>query len=295
MSSNGFIVNLTHDIDFIRKTYQYITHDLRWFNLFNVRHAFRSEEPYWTFENMMKVEEKAGVRSTFFFLEESIPWNFFRINKWNLTFGKYKFSDPAVKKLIKTLKDHGWEVALHGSFNSYRNEELLKQEKLHLEDALGDKVYGVRQHFLNLDIPLTWKLQREAGFVYDSSLGRRHDIGFYQNHYVPLEHKKSGMLIIPITIMDTYIRSKVKGEPSKVWKLILEIIDEAEMNGAVLSILWHNNYFNENEYPGYGKLYNRIIWECKNRGAEFLTSLEIYKRFSSEILPETETYINQSF
>ncbi len=285
----SLIVNLTHDIDFIQKTYQYITHDLLKLRIANLARVFNKQEPFWTFDKIMRIEDKAGCRSTFFFLEESIPWNPFRVNRWNLTMGKYKFSNPKVSALLRVLHSDGWEIALHGSFKSYRSKELLGREKENLEASLGGAIYGVRQHFLNVDIPYTWKIQREAGFLYDASLGRRGSIGFHQNHYHPLEHKSSGMVLIPLTIMDSYLKHFTKGDLSKAWPAVLKIIDEAEANNGVLSILWHNNFFNENEQPGFGKLYNRIIWECRNRGAEFLTSLEVCNRFRSDSITAAVT------
>jgi hypothetical protein len=281
MTDAGFIVNLTHDIDFVKKTYQYFTHDLAKFRITNLFDFFSRQDPFWTFETIMEIEANANCRSTFFFLEESLPWRPLPVKNWNLTLGKYRFSSPRIREIIKKLDRGGWEIALHGSYNSYKNKELLSEEKNKLEAVLGKEVQGIRQHFLNLEIPLTWQIHKELGFKYDSSLGRRHEVGFIDDHYTPFRNPETGMVIIPLTLMDTYLAYKLNGDLYGAWKRILKVINEAEENKAVLTVLWHNNFFNEREHPGFSNLYKKLIWECKNRGAKFYTSHEIYELFSS--------------
>ena len=45
--------------------------------------------------------------------------------------------------------------------------------------------------------------------------------------------------------------------------------------GALLTVLWHNNRFNENEYPGQARVYEKIIEESMKRGAWVATGKDI--------------------
>lgn len=264
----NFTVCLTHDVDRVTKSYHYITHDLINLRLTNIKTIFLKEQPYWCFDEIMKIEDKYGVRSTFFFLQESMPFKFYSPKNWKISLGKYKFFDPNISTIIKRLDSNGWEIGLHGSYNSYNDLELLKKEKNSLENVLGKSVIGIRQHYLNLDIPYTWKLQKKAGFLYDSSFGVKNNVGFPKGKYFPFIDSESGMLIIPLTVMDGYL-FKISNSIDHAWKICLRIIDEAEKNRAVLTILWHQRVFNEREFPGYSFIYKKIIQECKRRNAEF--------------------------
>ena len=66
-----FVVCLTHDVDRIRKSYQYITHFIKTGKLYHIASLFSKKNPYWKFNKIMEIEERYEVRSTFFFLNES--------------------------------------------------------------------------------------------------------------------------------------------------------------------------------------------------------------------------------
>lgn len=271
---NNFKVCLTHDVDRVKKSYQYISHDLIKLNISNMKSIFIKENPYWCFDKIMKIEDKYNVRSTFFFLQESLPFRFYSPKNWEISLGKYKFSYPNVSNIIKSLDYNGWEIELHGSYNSYIDFELLSREKEILEMVLAKPIIGIRQHYLNLDIPYTWKLQKEAGFLYDSSFGLKNNVGFPKGKYFPFVDDESGMFIIPLTLMDGYL-FQISDSIEDAWKICLKIIDEAEKNNAVLTVLWHQRVFNEKEFPGYMYIYEKILQECKTRGAKFKLCMDL--------------------
>ena len=87
-----------------------------------------------------------------------------------------------LKILFYGLDKNGWEVGLHGSYNSFNNYALMKSEKQFLENILNHKVIGIRQHHLQIG-EKTWEIQKECGFKYDSSLGFNEKIGFKNKQY----------------------------------------------------------------------------------------------------------------
>jgi len=271
-----FRVSLTHDVDRVFKTFQYITHDVRRRRWRNLRTLFSGESPYWGFDRLRRIEERHGVRSTFFFLEESRPVRWTSPTSWKLGLGRYRFSHPRVRGVIQELDRDGWDIGLHGSYDSYRSLDLLRREKESLESVLDHPVVGIRQHYLNLDVPGTWLLQREAGFLYDASYGRKEDIGYPNGAYQPFVNAQSGMVVIPLALMECYLFARAGHEVENAWRLSLRIIDEAEARGALFTILWHQRMFNEEEFPGYATVYERIIEECRARGARFVTCQEIH-------------------
>lgn len=274
-----FTVCLTHDVDRVYKTYQYLTHDLRDLAFTRLRTLLSGEQPYWTFDKIMRMEDDAGVRSTFFFLEESIRADW-RPSSWPLAFGRYRFSDRRVARLIRSLDAHGWEVGLHGSYRSYKDLELLKAEKAGLERELGRPVVGVRQHHLNLEVPLTWELQRNAGLLYDASFGKRGGgVGYRDGRKSCFVDPSSGMFVIPLTIMDTYLFQMTGHDVNEAWRITRALVDEAEQDDAILTVLWHSQKYYDEEFPGFTEVYRRLLRECRSRGARFRTCCQVYEEF----------------
>jgi peptidoglycan/xylan/chitin deacetylase (PgdA/CDA1 family) len=274
---SGFRICLTHDVDRVYKTYQYLTHDLRRGRIRNLGTLFTGDAPYWCIDDLMRLEDRYGVRSTFFMLEESIRPEWLRPSSYKLAFGRYRFTDRKVARAIRALDADGWEVGLHGSYLSYRSLELLRLEKASLEAVVGHEVVGIRQHYLNLDVPETWRLQQLAGFQYDASYGKLGDIGYLDENCDVFQDAATGMHVIPLALMECYLFARAAHDVARAWELTLQLMDEAEARGALLVVLWHQRMFNEREFPGYREVYERIIREGQARGALFVTCEQAFR------------------
>ncbi len=263
----SYFLCLSHDVDRVYKTYQVLYYsakaitrgDLGGF-AYHLSSTLK-DNPYWNFEKIMDIEEDLGVKSTFFFLNESIPFNPVQFSNWKLSLGRYSWDDPRVSKMIRDLDSGGWEIGLHGSYNSYRDASLLSTEKSKLEEIIGHEVKGVRQHYLNLTDE-TWIIQRNLGLLYDSTLGSTVDIGFPEGRYHPFKPFKDEFVVVPLVIMDSCLMSKKN--PREEYRRILDV---AEERSAFVTINWHQRVFNEKEFPGYSEVYKEIIQESLQRGA----------------------------
>jgi hypothetical protein len=260
---------LSHDIDRTRKTYQFFSRPLKALirgdmqSVKRLMETFFKKGNYWTFDEITKIEKHFGIRSTFFFLNESINFNLFRPGTFILAFGRYNILDPKIVDQIRWLDENGWEIGVHGSFNSFNNIGLLKQEKGILEQIVGHPVIGIRQHHLNLSSE-TWELQNSAGFRYDSSFGSNESNGFFEGKFKPFKPLDNDFTVFPQVLMD-----KCFMESKNRWDDLENYIDICEKQGAILVINFHNHSFNDKEFPGYSKAYVRIIERCLERGVVF--------------------------
>lgn len=279
--ATGLSVCLSHDVDRVTKTFQYATHFLRHLAHGDLRAAsyqvrsLAQRGHYWMFERVMEVEEALGVRSTFFFLNETYPFRPWRLASWRLALGYYDLFDAEIQAVIRRLDARGWEIGLHGSYLSYKDTELLKREKADLERIVGHEVGGIRQHYLNLD-PSTWSRQAEAGFLYDASFGYTDDVGFKENRFQPfrpLPDRK--FYVIPLAIMDGCVLRKAAPLDEA-----RRVIDQAEAHEACLVLNWHQERFSEKEFPGWLNLYVELVQECRRRGAQFSTIGQYLQRMA---------------
>jgi len=262
-------VALSHDIDRVDKSYQYLTKSLAHLyrlegnGLLNQVKSFCTKKPYWTFDQFIKIEEYYGIRSTVFFLNESIKFDLFSFKSYKLALGRYKINDPKIIQIIRYLDENGWEIGVHGSYNSFKNSNLLSKEKLILEEIVGHPVIGVRQHYLNLD-DTTWEIQDRIGFKYDSSWGFTKDIGFKDNRYSPFRPFNNQFKVIPMTLMDSCFMAK----PDK-WIEFERLLDECEEKEAIMVINFHQHVFSKYDFPGYREAYIELITRALKRDAKF--------------------------
>ena len=66
-------------------------------------------------------------------------------------------------------------------------------------------------------------------------------------------------------------------DSEKIMKQCINLIKETEKKNGVLTLLWHQRVFNENEFPNWSRIYEEIIKECMRRDAYFGRCIDIYK------------------
>ncbi|EMA45355.1 polysaccharide deacetylase family protein [Halococcus saccharolyticus] len=275
-----FALCLTHDVDRPYKTYRAI------YDALNERDpsqlaAFRpGHNPYWQFESLMALEDDLGVRSAFYFLSEpGLPNRPFRQwcnpRYWIEHLGRYDVESTDLTNIIQALDAGGWEVGLHGSFDSFDDRERLADEKAKIERALGHEVTGGRQHFLNLTPGKeTWGHHRAIGLNYDSSLGSSTEYGF-QHGYEPLRPFDDEFVVFPLTAMETALVED--GNFEAAWDACESLLAEAADNDAVMTVLWHPRLLSD-DFPGYRELYRRLIERALELGAWVGPPGDLYER-----------------
>jgi hypothetical protein len=257
-----FSLCLTHDVDRPYKTYQSLFYALSGDPLYHLASLRPGFEPYWQFDDILDLESELGVRSAFYFLNEPSLFETQGPEEWvrpeNLVehAGRYDPTDDAVASVVRRLDAGGWEVGLHGSFHSSTDRERLGEEKRVLESVLGHELRGGRQHHLKLGAE-TWQYHRDIGLEYDASLGSSSSVGFTHG-YDLVRPFDDDFVVFPLTAMEVALPDP-GDDFEAAWSVCRDLLDEAAENEAVMTVLWHPRYFNEREFPGYRRLYRRVV------------------------------------
>lgn len=250
-------LELSHDVDYVTKTPQLRLKQTA-FNAFNAvrslgRNGFAgrvgrtlrfllSNPPYDCFDYWAALEEGLGLRSVFYIYARCGGRG---PRAWLLDPSYDVRADAALVGRLRSLRDRGFEIGLHGSFASADDAGRLKAELAALEDVLGCGVSKTRQHWLRYVEGVT-PLLHEQLFAYDSTLGWNDAMGFRCGtacRHHPWDHAGNRVLgheITPQLIMDSNIYDYGAGCAPRLLEEAEAMLDRvAALPGAHAAISWH--------------------------------------------------------
>mgnify|MGYP000936394604 FL=1 len=215
-----------------------------------------TKDPYWTFNYLVDAEKKYLFHSSFYFMAADTYDGDCR----------YDIHDIKVKKLIHYLESQGSEAGYHGSLKSYNNKALMNREKRRLDDIIEKKPYGCRQHYLNFQIPETWRNQVQAGLLYDTTLTFAGHEGFRCGICLPFkpfdifENKVLEIWELPLLIMEGTLQSPEYRNctPEEGLKNIIRMAETVKKYHGVFTILWHNSSFDYN-WAGWETVFESMM------------------------------------
>jgi len=227
---------ISHDVDWSRRgpgTQHILTRRSRFDSFIIERVLKEGYNPYFGVPDIIELEERYDVKSTFFFRPLYDDGSFVD-QYWDV---------------IRDLVRGGWEVGAH--LNKVNDLGEVVREKRLVEHAVGDKVYGCRVHYLRINRSDYWKL-RKAGFLYDSSIKYFKDrIDLRDTDFEVID----GVVVFPITVMDTYLFTYMKVDEANVVKVIARALEEAlRASKKFVTILWHDSSIHMRSGRAYGKL-----------------------------------------
>lgn len=263
---------LTHDIDSVYgalgDNYAYLLKKGNIAALMQLilNHYLRTPD-YLLLDKIMDIEDAHDVRSTFFWIV-----NYGMGNK-DVRNADYRIDDPKIKRLREKLHRRGYTNALHKSINGNSYETELKK--------LGDHLMGVnRNHYLQIELPQSFDAMEKGGIVLDSTMGFAEVPGFRNNYGLPVrpfnikEKRSYKFLEVPLTIMDTTLKFYLKKNSAEAEKIVTDIL-EANRYNAIITVLWHNNYFFDHADTGWITLYKTILQWIKQHDSVAVTPAEL--------------------
>ena len=134
---------------------------------------YQCDAYYSAFDWMMRVNEQAGNQISFYFITDHT----------DSKDGCYRMDEPAIRKLIQSIRDRRHEIGLHASYNSYLDtaQTMLEANRLRRvieQEKIKQAQIGSRQHYLRWDTPQTAVNLEASGLAYDSTLSFADRPGF---------------------------------------------------------------------------------------------------------------------
>lgn len=296
-ADHGFIVCLTHDIDFVGIRNHKFDHTMWGFlyrssvgavwNFLRGRLAFRKliqtfqaaaslpfvyfgwVKDFWSpFEWYLEVEK--GLTASYFL----IP---FKGTAGEYVPGKYASRRAAgydareLSEWAATLRMRGNEIGVHG-IDAWHSADKGRAELKRIEEVAGETSHGVRMHWL-LQNEKTHSVLEEAGYSYDASAGYNESVGYRNGTtqvFRPLGARR--LLELPTHIQDgaLFYPNRLDLSEAEAEARCNEIIDNNKSLGGILTLIWHDRSHGPERF--WGDFYINLVETLKFSGAFFASA-----------------------
>lgn len=223
-------------------------------------------------QKIMDIEDEFDVRSVFFWIVNSGKGTRAIHN------ADYRMEDKRIRAIQQEIKTRGWVNGLHKSAGRDTYPSELKR--------LGPVAEPVnRNHYLLTELPNTFDAIEEAGIRMDATMGFPDAIGFRNSYGLPvspfnIKEKRAYQFVeVPLTVMDTTLRYYNNRDAKKAEQNILAFL-EANPHNALISILWHNNYFFDQTQPGWIDTYKSVLKFISERQFAVLLPDDIIRQYA---------------
>lgn len=247
----------------IRSLYEY----------FNPKRA----NPFWNFDYLMKQEENYNIHASYYFLAKRTEGG-----------SKYDFNESRLKDVYQQLIVNEHEVGIHGTTLSYNNSQVLRNEIALLEKASGTVIVGGRQHRLYFDLQNTFDTHHDAGLLYDTTFGFAEHEGFRNSFCLPFQpydfeqERTIPIWQFPLTIMDVTLFAYRKLNNEQAISTVKKLADQVRKHNGILTLLWHNSFFDNQLYPGIKETYESILRMISDSRPDSITGKRLVELLNKE-------------
>lgn len=212
-------------------------------------------------QHVLETERRHDAAATWFFLCEPPT-----LQTWSRGDATYDPGSRRARALLAAATGSGGEVGLHGSFDTWQDADLLREQRARLAALAGVRITGSRQHYLRLRPGATQRAIADAGFDYDATFGFADRNGFRLGvaDVVPAWSDGPGAPLeldeVPLAWMDRALSKYAGVEEPGAWIAdALELAAEARAAEGVWVGLWHPNLAPPLGFPGAPREYERLV------------------------------------
>lgn len=214
------------------------------------------KDPFDTFDYLMDVSEKVGVKSYFFFMGQGVT-------KFD---NMYHSNDSFTKNLITKIKQRGHYIGIHPTYNSYNDSVQFTKEKQELEKSLDTTITFGRQHYLRFEVPTTWQIWEDNHMIWDSTLsyadkeGFRCGVCYEYSVFNITTRKKLNLKEKPLIVMEgSFTTYQPNIEAKEMENKINNLINKVKKYNGLFVFLWHNSSFNSYYWEKYQYIYEKVL------------------------------------
>ena len=176
------------------------------------------------------------------------------------------FRDHDYGEIIRRY-DRMYGSGLHSSYRSAGRIRTLKTEAERYSAITGHPPVKVRQHWLLLNMPDTYRDFREAGMTHDYTMGYHDEPGFRAGIARPFPfydlatERATTLTVVPFQVMDVTLRQYLHLQPEAALEVVRTLIAATRNAGGLFVSIWHNTSLNEgNGWEGWRHVFEEMLF-----------------------------------
>ncbi|MET0638313.1 MAG: polysaccharide deacetylase family protein [Chitinophagaceae bacterium] len=174
-------------------------------------------------------------------------------------------SGDTMRELVKRISSR-YSVAIHPSWRSGDEPQLVEREIKILENLSGKKVNTSRQHYIRLTLPATYRELDRLGIKHEHSMGYGSINGFRAStsnsfYWYDLENEvETTLLVHPFCFMDANSFYEQHFSAGEALKELMHYYEVTSAVGGTLVTIFHNNFLGSDpQFNGWKETYETFI------------------------------------
>jgi len=172
------------------------------------------------------------------------------------------------------LLKQGCELGVHG-IDAWHSVEKGREESARISAISGEPRPGIRMHWLLRDEG-TFRVLQDAGYAYDSTVGYNETVGYRSGTaqvFRPLGARS--LLELPLQIQDgaLFFPNRLDLPEPDAWERCGRLIDHVRAFGGVLTVLWHDRSHGPERF--WGDFYVRLVQALRSLDGWFGTAGQV--------------------
>jgi hypothetical protein len=299
---HGFIVCLTHDVDFYSVRKHFLDHTFLGFlyrgtiktfmEFLRKRSSFEKVVANWTAVLLLPFVYLGLVRDywvqfqRYRSIERDLHSTFFIVpfkNRAGIGFEgagtrstRYDIDD--IESEIPSLVSSGFEIGSHG-IDAWCDPDRGRLERERISRVSGQKEAGVRMHWLSLDGNSFQHLEK-AGYRYDATVGYNDAAGFRAGTAQVFRPPGAEKLFeLPLHIQDTalFYPDRMNLDEKEAMETVEDLVRTVARTGGVLTVNWHHRSLAPERL--WGDFYTAFLGRLRTGAPWFATALEAVRWF----------------
>jgi hypothetical protein len=218
----------------------------------------KKKDPFDSYEWLDSLHLYCRLRAYYFFL----------VAREQKSYDKNISPDNQAFQNLVQYHSKGYTIGVHPSWQSGDDESLLKEEIELLEFLSEKEILHSRQHYIRIQLPLTYRRLLKTSVEKDFSMGYGSVNGFRASvassyYWYDLEHdQESGLMLFPFCFMDANSYYEEKCNPQQALAELMHYYHAVKKINGLMITIWHNNFLGTDpEFAGWREVYEVFLKE----------------------------------